>query len=232
MNRQITESPLIAAIKVSVLQIAALALIFLVFSGRFTDIYVYIFFGCYFILTVASYYVLTDKVPQTLYFRLKKNKLNVESWDKKVVFLYGSFLVLIFVISALEMRFFPKPDQLRFSFLISLVLLVFYKLIITQVILTNPFYETHVRFQSDRNQMVIDSGPYKYVRHPGYSASILLIISIVLAAESYYGLIPAVLFVANLIYRITREEKLLLEKLLNYDSYMESTKYRILPGIW
>lgn len=82
------------------------------------------------------------------------------------------------------------------------------------------------------NQEVIDSGPYSVVRHPMYASALLYLLGTPLALASYWGLIPFVVIIPLLMWRLLDEEKLLRTELAGYKQYQERTRYRLLPGIW
>ncbi|MDH7802638.1 MULTISPECIES: isoprenylcysteine carboxylmethyltransferase family protein [unclassified Rhizobium] len=96
----------------------------------------------------------------------------------------------------------------------------------------NPFFEPGVRIQSERGQRVITSGPYGFVRHPGYTAAIAMFIGIPLALASWVALLPAALAIAVLVLRTSMEDRLLQAELPGYADYARERRYRLLPGIW
>jgi len=96
----------------------------------------------------------------------------------------------------------------------------------------NPFFEPGVRIQTERAQRVISSGPYRIVRHHGYSAAIALSIGIPLALASWWALLPAALAIALLVVRTGLEDRLLRAELPGYGAYAGRTRYRLLPGVW
>jgi protein-S-isoprenylcysteine O-methyltransferase Ste14 len=118
------------------------------------------------------------------------------------------------------------------------VVLVGYVLLIACIAVTtwaqavNPYFEPGVRIQNEREQRVITSGPYKFVRHPGYSAAVALFIAMPLALGSWWGLLPAALALALLIVRTGWEDGLLRAELSGYADYARRTRYRLLPGLW
>ena len=96
----------------------------------------------------------------------------------------------------------------------------------------NPFFEPGVRIQKERAQQVITSGPYRFVRHPGYAAAIAMFVGMPLALASWWGLLPAALAIALLILRTGLEDRLLQAELSGYAEYVRRTRYRLVPGLW
>lgn len=118
------------------------------------------------------------------------------------------------------------------------VVLMGYVLLIGSIAVTtwaqsvNPFFEPGVRIQKEREQRVITTGPYRFVRHPGYTAAIALFVGIPLALGSWWALLPAALASALLVVRTSWEDRLLQAELSGYADYARRTRYRLLPGFW
>jgi protein-S-isoprenylcysteine O-methyltransferase Ste14 len=96
----------------------------------------------------------------------------------------------------------------------------------------NPFFSSAVRIQSERGQSVISTGPYAFIRHPGYAAGAAFAISSALALGSRLALLPAVFFSVALIRRARMEDAFLRTNLPGYEGYAERVRYRLLPGVW
>ena len=96
----------------------------------------------------------------------------------------------------------------------------------------NRFFSSVVRIQKDRGQVVISSGPYRFVRHPGYVGGILMYLAFPLILGSLTGLIPAALSIITLVARTYLEDRTLQKELPGYLDYAGKVKYRLLPGIW
>src|SRR5262249_13473820 len=96
----------------------------------------------------------------------------------------------------------------------------------------NPHFEATVRIQADQDHRVIESGPYRIVRHPGYVAGIVLFIGTALVLSSTWALVPAIFSAANLIARTWAEDRFLHENLNGYREFAKRTRYRLVPGIW
>lgn len=97
----------------------------------------------------------------------------------------------------------------------------------------NRFFSSVARIQTDRGQHVVTAGPYSWVRHPGYSGAILLIITSGLALGSWLAETLLVILGMPLLFRRTiREDRLLHDKLPGYGDYASRVRWRVLPGIW
>lgn len=103
---------------------------------------------------------------------------------------------------------------------------------VMRVFRENSFAAPVVRVQSERNQHVINTGPYAVVRHPMYSMSLLYLSGVPLLLGSWLGLAVAPLFLAGLIPRAVMEERTLLSDLAGYAEYRARVRFRLIPGIW
>jgi protein-S-isoprenylcysteine O-methyltransferase Ste14 len=97
---------------------------------------------------------------------------------------------------------------------------------------SNPFFSSVVRIQAERGHRVVSSGPYRFVRHPGYAAVIGIATASGLALGSWASLLPSGIVVPLLLRRIRREEAVLRGELCGYEDYARSVRYRLLPGVW
>jgi protein-S-isoprenylcysteine O-methyltransferase Ste14 len=128
--------------------------------------------------------------------------------------------------------------RMRWSEVPLWVVLVGYVLLVAGIAITtwaqavNPFFEPGVRIQRERAQQVITFGPYRFIRHPGYSAAIAMFVGIPLALASWWALVPAALAIALLVARTGLEDRLLQAELSGYSDYARRTRYRLAPGIW
>jgi protein-S-isoprenylcysteine O-methyltransferase Ste14 len=99
--------------------------------------------------------------------------------------------------------------------------------------LVNRFFSSVVRIQSDRGQHVITAGPYAFVRHPGYSAGILIMLASGIALGSWLAAAFLVVVVLPfLIYRVFNEDRVLQSRLDGYADYARRVRWRLVPGIW
>jgi protein-S-isoprenylcysteine O-methyltransferase Ste14 len=97
----------------------------------------------------------------------------------------------------------------------------------------NRFFSSVVRIQSERGQHVVESGPYAFLRHPGYSAGILILAASGVALGSWIAAaFLVVVSVPFLLYRVIHEDRVLQEQLPGYHDYAQRVRWRLVPGIW
>jgi protein-S-isoprenylcysteine O-methyltransferase Ste14 len=96
----------------------------------------------------------------------------------------------------------------------------------------NPFFEKTVRIQTERNHRVIDTGPYAFVRHPGYLGFFGWLLSVPLMLGAGWALVPAALAILSVVARTALEDRTLRRELDGYEAYADRVRYRLIPGIW
>ncbi|MGH7246979.1 MAG: methyltransferase family protein [Pseudomonadota bacterium] len=100
-------------------------------------------------------------------------------------------------------------------------------------IFVNRFFSSVVRIQEDRGHFVVTTGPYRFIRHPGYAAGILIMLDSGVALGSWIA--AGVLVVTSLpflLHRAVIEDRVLRADLPGYDGYAARVRWRLLPGIW
>lgn len=96
----------------------------------------------------------------------------------------------------------------------------------------NRFFSSVVRIQEERGHRLVTTGPYAWVRHPGYIAGLLVMMSSGIALGSWLAIAPIALMVPFLFVRTVREDRFLQKNLPGYRDYAAKVRYRMLPGIW
>ncbi len=99
-------------------------------------------------------------------------------------------------------------------------------------LVVNRFFSGTVRIQTERGHHVVTTGPYRFVRHPGYAGGLLGFVLIPLLLDSLWAFIPTALLTIILIVRASLEDKTLQAELPGYAEYALKTRYRLIPGIW
>ena len=79
---------------------------------------------------------------------------------------------------------------------------------------------------------MIETGPYRWVRHPMYAGALILLVGIPLALGSYVGLLTIIPMSATIVWRLLDEERLLAKDLPGYEAYRHKTRYRLIPRVW
>lgn len=102
----------------------------------------------------------------------------------------------------------------------------------TWALIENRFFSSVVRIQLDRGHVVCDSGPYRFVRHPGYAGNMLALFGIVLALSSLWTLIPAAAALIIAVIRTALEDQTLQNELPGYRDYARHVRYRLIPGVY
>lgn len=96
----------------------------------------------------------------------------------------------------------------------------------------NKFFEWTARIQDDRSQYVCTSGPYRIMRHPGYTGLIISILAYPFILGSWWGLVPSGILAILIIIRTALEDRTLQVELPGYKEYTRQVKYRLIPLVW
>ncbi len=153
---------------------------------------------------------------------------------------YEIVFIIIYLISIISISIIAGLDVIRykwtslpeFSLYPGVLLFIFSAIIGIWSMSINPFFASTQRIQSDRNHVVINTGPYKYIRHPGYFSWIIGAISYPLILGSIISFIPIVFLIIIFVIRTYLEDNSLQNELEGYDNYTKITKYRLIPFIW
>ena len=171
--------------------------------------------------------VMFVKSPSLLEKRL--NSKEKEKTQKGVIAASLAMFVLGFVLAGLDFRFswlvLPKGVQIA----AAVVFLLGYAMY-AEVLRENEYLSRTVEVQS--GQKVIDTGLYGVVRHPMYSATILMFLSLPLVLGSLIAFVVFLIYPAVIVMRIGNEEKVLEEGLEGYSEYKKKVRYRLLPLIY
>ena len=159
---------------------------------------------------------------------LKKNQRPV---DRAIILVFFAAYIAWFALIGLDHRFFWTGTPL-IAQILGAALIGAGMMLVWETFRANTFATTQVRVQAERAQTVVDSGPYRYVRHPMYAGMVLFVIGTPLMLGSLWGLLATVVLFALLALRIRGEEHVLKQDLAGYADYMTKTPWRIVPGVW
>ncbi len=159
-----------------------------------------------------------------------KTKADAKGWDKVLSGFLRLSLLTAPLVAGLDTRWDWSPQLPLAVQLAALVVGALGYGLNAWAITTNRFFSAVVRIQRDRGHVVVSTGPYQYVRHPGYAG--LIIFAAALALGSLWTLILNGLASLLLVVRTALEDKTLLKELDGYSEYAGRVRYRLLPGIW
>lgn len=183
--------------------------------------------GILFVPMFGAGLVMMAKNPALLRSRLKAKETRGE--QGMVVKLSGLMFLLGFVLAGLDFRFGWLPLPWTVSLASAALFLVAY-LLYAEVLRENTWLSRTIEVQE--GQTVVDTGLYGIVRHPMYSVTLLLFLSMPLVLGSLIAL-PVFLVYPLIIARRIRDEELFLEaELKGYADYKKKVKYRLIPLIW
>lgn len=171
--------------------------------------------------------VLLFKSPELLEKRL--NAKEEQGEQQKVVGLSALLFLAGFIIAALDYRFGWSQISGWLVLAASAVLLLSYGMY-AEVMRENAYLSRTVEIQE--NQKVVDTGLYGIVRHPMYTSTILLFLSIPLVLGSFIAFVVFLAYPVLIARRIRNEEQVLEEGLAGYREYKQKVKYRLIPFIW
>jgi protein-S-isoprenylcysteine O-methyltransferase Ste14 len=183
---------------------------------------------------VLSMYVAVEN-PGLLNLRGRPSKevrANSKEWDLPLLILYTLLLIITPIVAGFDHRYGWTAEVSPVVHIVGLVLLVLGFIPLTWAMAANKFFEPTVRIQPEKGHQVIENGPYRYVRHPGYVGVILHFLAVPLALGSWPALIPAILGTVIYFIRTRLEDNALQQELPGYPDYAKRTRYRLLPGIW
>ncbi len=183
--------------------------------------------GLLFIPMFVAGIVMMIKTPELL-----KKRLNIkekQSEQKAVVLLSAIMFIVGFIIAGLNFRYgWTKIPNL--IVIIASVLFVLAYILYAEVLRENQYLSRTIEIQED--QKVVDSGLYGIVRHPMYSATIILFLSMPLILGSIISFAIFLVYPIIIAKRIKNEEELLEKGLNGYKEYKEKVKYKMIPFIW
>ena len=157
---------------------------------------------------------------------------DTKPWDKVLAPLLGLGSILILVVAGLDRFYGWSPTFSTAVNIIALSGIVIGYGFSSWALIENRFFSGTVRIQTERGHHVVSTGPYRIMRHPGYSGGLLGFVFIPLLLDSIWAFIPAVLLGVVMITRTALEDKTLQGELPGYKEYAKQVRYRLIPGIW
>lgn len=187
----------------------------------------WLFMGILFVPMFCAGIVMMVKNPELLKKRLDAREKQGE--QQLVIKLSGLMFLAGFITAGLNFRFgwYMLPDGVVIG--AAVVFLAAYVLY-AEVLRENTYLSRTIEVQE--NQKVIDTGLYGIVRHPMYSATLLLFLSMPLILGSVISFVIFLAYPLIIVKRLRNEEQVLAQELDGYAEYMKKVKYRLIPLVW
>lgn len=183
--------------------------------------------GILFIPMLVAGIVMMLRNPELLEKRLKAKESEGE--QKTVIVLSGVMFFAAFVVAGLNYRFgwIVMP---RWTVIAAAIVFLAAYLMYAEVLRENTYLSRTVEIQ--KHQKVIDTGFYGIVRHPMYSATVFLFLSMGLVLGSPISFAILICYLPIIAKRIRNEEEVLAQGLEGYAEYRDKVKYKVIPLIW
>ena len=196
-------------------------------AGSLSFVNGWIFMGVLFIPIFIMGVVLMLKNPALLHKRLDAKEKQKEQGI--VIKLSGLMFMVGFILPGLGFRFGWYTLPYIVALIASVLFLIGY-ILFAEVLRENTYLSRTIEVQE--NQTVIDTGLYGIVRHPMYTATLLMFLSMPLILGSLYALAVFLAYPFIIVFRIQKEEELLTQELDGYQEYKQKVKYRLIPFVW
>jgi protein-S-isoprenylcysteine O-methyltransferase Ste14 len=202
------------------------ALIFLP-AGSFAYWHGWLLMGILFVPMFVAGLVMMAKSPALLKSRLSAKEK--QKGQSVVVKLSGLMFIACFVLAGLGYRYhwYMLPNWVSW---IGAGLFLLAYILYAEVLRENAYLSRTIEVQE--GQHVVDTGLYGVVRHPMYSATLLLFLAMPIVLGSLYALIPLLFYPVLIVARLRQEEAFLEEELAGYQEYKKKVKYRLIPFIY
>ncbi len=226
MNDSFQTRLLIRGLAAPVLLLAVLLLV----AGRLSYWQGWAYGGSSFLLLAVNYLLLRGR-PDLIQERLSPGQ-GTKRWDKMYFALSTPLFFIAILLAALDAgRYGWGPQVPWWAYLLAGLVYTAGQALHLWAKATNRWFATVVRIQSDRGQEVCTSGPYRFVRHPGYLGGLLFMLATPLLLGSWLALIPQAVAAGLLVLRTYLEDRTLQAELPGYAEYARKVRHRLGP-LW
>lgn len=235
MDDRRPEADLRATIRRRTIQVltmfAVQVLILFLAAGRFDWLWGWLYMVLYLASIAVTAVLMFRTSPETIAERA--NASGVRGWDRVVGGLFSlTYFFGLLAVAGLDARFGWTPELPPVVHLLGAAGFLLGYALFVWAMLSNAHFATVARLRSDGEHTVCSSGPYRFVRHPGYSGFILQSLGSPLLLGALWALLPGLLSAVVLVVRTALEDRMLREELAGYADYARRVRYRLLPLVW
>jgi protein-S-isoprenylcysteine O-methyltransferase Ste14 len=200
-------------------------------AGRLDWVAGWLYLGIVMAFIALDYAYLRRTNPDLIRHRMKIGP-GTKTWDKVWMAAFTPVFLGIYVVAGLDAGRYGWSAMPPWLWWPGLGLMLPGTALFGWSMGVNPFFERTVRIQSERAHRVIDTGPYRIVRHPGYLGFFGWALSAPLMLGSWWAFVPAVLSLLAIVVRTAMEDRTLRAELPGYADYARRVRFRLVPGIW
>jgi protein-S-isoprenylcysteine O-methyltransferase Ste14 len=214
--------------------LAALGLLLFTLAGRIDIVGFWIYIALAILYQVVSLVVIVPRYPELLDLDDARKAMhsNVKRWDIVFLWALAGTTLLMYGLAALDLGHLRIGRLSLWLAVPGIALYIVSSLLNQWAMIHNPHFERSVRIQHERGHRVVRTGPYRYVRHPGYLGSLLFYIAFPLISGSALALSAGALGIIWVLVRTSLEDKTLQEELAGYAEYAREVRYRLFPKMW
>jgi len=217
----------------TVLSIALIAVLLFVPAGTVNWTGAWIFLIEMLVISIVLGIWLGKHDPELLKERMRSPIQKEQSAQDKIVtsllllFFFGWFAFM--ALDAIRFKWSTVPAWLQIPGAVGVFIACYIGYLTLR---ENTFAALVVKVQKEREQKVISTGPYRYVRHPMYAGMIFYVLGAPLLLGSWWGLLWGCGLLGLFSIRILIEEGTLRKGLPGYEDYAAQVRYRLVPGVW
>ncbi len=214
-----------------VIFLVLIAAILFLSAGKLTWVWAWVYLGICIVIMLTNATIMFRTSLETIAERGRPQE--TKDWDKVVSGLYALAIYFALpLVAGLDVRFgWTSGLNLAWHIAGAVALVAGFGLS-SWAMIANAYFSTAVRIQSERGHTVCRSGPYRFVRHPGYVGFILQSLSTPLLLGSLWALVPGIVAAAFMVVRTALEDRTLQAELPGYQEYVQEVRSRLVPGVW
>jgi protein-S-isoprenylcysteine O-methyltransferase Ste14 len=202
-------------------------------AGTVNWLWGWLMFGIVVLFMVAHPLILIPNNPTLLVEREKGIRTQgVKAWDKWLAPIAAGIPITGWIVAGVGLRMGWSPGFPLWCHIAGLLVNMSGYALFLWAMVSNTFFAEGVGIQEERGHQAVSSGPYRFIRHPGYAGAILSAVSTPLILGSWWALIPCGISAMLYVVRTHLEDKTLKEELAGYPDYMQQTRSRLIPGVW